>query len=117
MNKKKISWREQGADICSKCDVKANYSVIFTDLSDKDIDCIHHYTSGVPADTAIYEQGFQDDYVYTIKSGIVAIIERDNNLKERVVELLTRGMTTGLESIDDKNYLQSAISLTPISLC
>lgn len=117
MEKENISWSKQDSDTCSKCDIRANYSVVFSNLSETDIDYIPHFTSGIPANTIIYEQGFKDAYSYTIKSGIVAIIEIDDNLKERVVELLTKGMIIGLESIDNQKYSQSAISITPVSLC
>lgn len=117
MEKKNISWSQQDSDACSKCDVKANYSVIFNNLSNTYIECIPHFTSGIPSGTIIYEQGSKDDYIYTIKSGIVAIIDTDDNLKERTVELLTKGMIAGIEPTYNQEYLQTAISLTPVSLC
>ena len=117
MKKENISWSKQEADVCAKCDIRTNYSVVFTNLTNTSIEYIHHFTSGIPADTIIYEQGNKDEYVYTVKSGIVAIIETDDNLKERIVELSTKGMTIGLESIDSLKYSQSAIALTPVSLC
>jgi len=115
--KKNTCWHNQSLDICNKCGLKENNSALFSNLSNDSIDKISHCYSIIPSNEIIYKQNDTDHYMYAIKNGIIGLSTTSKNLKIITTELLTKGMIIGLENINDNQYRQDAISLTPISLC
>lgn len=102
---------------CRQCAMRN--SALFGDLRPLDIEwATRHIDNGLAArDSVIYEAGETDDALYTIRVGVVKLIMQFPGRESRIVRLLGRGATLGLERLAGKPYTHTAIALRTTNLC
>ena len=111
----RAAWR--GAERCRSCAIR--HLVLFADLQQSDFDSIHQPIDDLePAEgEALYRQGDQGASVFTIRSGLVKLIQRLPNGDRRIVRLLRQGDVAGLERTMDQPAEHDAIALAGVSVC
>ena len=70
-----------------------------------------------PANQVIYRAGEPAISAYAIRSGVVKLVRRAPDGAERIVRLLGRGATVGLEAFDAECYESCAIATRESDLC
>ncbi len=109
------AWR--GADRCKNCAIR--HLVLFADLDQNDFDRIHHpiddieYSPG----SRIYLQGDEMPFVYTVRSGLIKLVQRLSNGDRRIVRLLSQGDLAGLESMNGQVADHDAITMDHVRVC
>ncbi len=114
-----VSLREawQGSADCSRCTLRN--SVLFAGLTENDFEVLHKpidqfaFTVG----TKIYGTNDSPCYMYTIRSGLVKLVQYLPDGSQRIVRILGRSDVLGLETILDDNYEHEAIVLQDAELC
>ncbi len=109
------AWR--GADRCKNCAIR--HLVLFSDLDHQDFDRIHHPIDDIDYEPGswIYHQGDEMPFVYTIRSGLIKLIQHLPNGDRRIVRLLRQGDLAGLESLNGQNADHDAVTLDHVSVC
>lgn len=70
-----------------------------------------------PPNQVIYRAEEPAAAAYTICCGVVKLLRRGPDGKERIVRLLGRGVTIGLEALDAVRYASSAVATRECNLC
>jgi len=102
---------------CQRCRVRE--LALFADLTDEDFKLIHlpidlhHFPAGTP----IYHMGGDPTSLYTVHSGLVKLVRYLPGGSQRIVRLLRRGDTAGLEVVLGQPYAHTAIALQPVLAC
>lgn len=65
----------------------------------------------------LYLQGDKLPFVYTIRSGMIKLVQRLQNGDRRIVRLLGQGDLAGLESLEGQVMDHDAITLDHVSVC
>lgn len=106
-----------GRSDCRNCGVR--HMMMFSGLQDNDFDHILE-----PIDnfryaerTLFYTQGTQDNKVYSIRSGVIKLIQTKSDGSLRIVRLLGPGALVGLEALLDQPYRHTAIALRELNVC
>ena len=93
--------------------------MLFADIPREMFDNIH-----LPIDEVDYEPGhniyLQGDlipYVYTIRSGVVKLVQRLPNGDVRIVRIMGQGDLVGLEGLDGGDLDHDAITMDHVSVC
>jgi len=74
----------------------------------------HHYKTGA----TIYEEGIRGRHVFSIRRGLVKLLYQTSDGSQRIVRLLGRGVTIGLEVLDaDVAYQHTAVVVQDVDLC
>ena len=117
MKKIQIESAWNGAERCKHCGIRN--LVLFADIEQEQFDTLH-----LPIDDIEYEPGHRlylqgDDlrFVYTIRSGIVKLIQRLPNGDRRIVRLLGQGDLAGLESLEGQAIDHDAITMDHVKVC
>ncbi|MGE5155311.1 MAG: Crp/Fnr family transcriptional regulator [Bdellovibrio bacteriovorus] len=77
-----------------------------------------HIRSGVlRRGTQIYAAGDQSNAVFTVRVGVVKLVMAIPGRESRIVRLLGRGATLGLEALAGKPYAHTAVAVRTTSLC
>jgi len=115
MNRGEPRW-DTPAD-CRHCALRQQ--AIFAALRGPDFDHISPSirASLVPAGTEIYREDTAADAVYTIRHGIVKLIKQTPGQEARIVRLLGRGATAGLEALTHGLYWHTAVAMRQAELC
>lgn len=110
-----------GRSDCRSC--KILQEVLFSDLSKKELETIiqgiyepideFSYAEG----TVIYEEGHEDNAIYTIRDGLVKLVRHEPDGKERIIRLMKTADTLGLERILGRPYGHTAIAIQPVAVC
>jgi len=109
------AWRGQLQ--CSRCAIRE--LALFADLQQADFGLIHqpiselHYARNAP----IYSEGEEARAVFTIRSGLVKLEQAQGDGGVRIVRLLRRGDTAGLESLVEGPYRHTAVAAQAVSVC
>jgi CRP/FNR family transcriptional regulator len=111
-----VTW--QGRANCERCNIR--HLMLFSGLPEQafrealsPIDNIC-----IPSGSVLFEQGQCDKGVFSIRSGTIKLLTLTADGGQRIVRLLGRGSTIGLELLDvDKCYRHTAIALTPADVC
>ncbi len=109
------AWR--GGERCKNCAIR--HLVLFADLQHEDFDRIHHpiddieFTPG----TRLYSQGQDMPFVFTIRSGLVKLVQHLPNGDRRIVRLLNQGDLAGLESIEGHPSDHEAVTMDNVRVC
>ena len=110
-----------GRSDCRSC--KILQEVLFCDLSIKELETIiqgiyepideFNYAAGA----VIYEEGYEDNAIYTIREGLVKLVRHEPDGKERIIRLMKTADTIGLERILGRPYGHTAIAIQPVTVC
>jgi len=102
---------------CQDCGIRD--LVLFADLDQSDFNLIHLPIEEIDceAGTVLYSAGGDGEALYTVRSGLVKLVQYLPDGMQRIVRLLKRGSTAGLEVIVGQSYEHSAIALQPTRLC
>ena len=102
---------------CKNC--RLRQSALFADLTEEDFAKIHspvdQYDYGEGA--TIYRAGDSSSAMFTIRSGLVKLVQYLPDGTQRIVRLLRAGDVTGLECFAGNQYLHDAIALHNTQLC
>lgn len=109
------AWR--GAERCKHCAIR--HLVLFADLQQDDFDRIHHPIDDIELEpgSRLYHQGDEMPFVFTIRSGIVKLVQHLPNGEYRIVRLLTQGDLAGLENLDGQPASHEAIAMDHVRVC
>jgi CRP-like cAMP-binding protein len=110
-----------GRSDCRTC--KILHEVLFCDLSKKELETViqgiyepideFSYEEGA----VIYEEGYEDNAIYTIRGGLVKLVRYQPDGKERIIRLMKTADTVGLERVLGRPYGHTAIALQPVTAC
>ncbi len=102
---------------CQNCAIR--HLVLFSDLQHKDFDYIHkpidelQYNLGA----IIYKQNEEMQFVFTIRSGLVKLVQKLADGSYRIVRILGQGDLLGIESLNHQLTEHTAITLDDVDLC
>lgn len=105
---------EAECHICSLRD-----SVLFSGLKEGDFEHIHkpiEQTSLEPGFT-LYRAGDRAEYLFTIRSGLVKLVQYLPDGTQRIVRLLRASDVTGMEALLGGTYQHDAIVMQPTETC
>lgn len=111
----KAAW--QGQAECLDCGIRD--LVLFADLQENDFHLIHQPIDDLRFDVAavMYHAGEQGNAVYTIRSGLVKLVQYLPDGSQRIVRLLRQGDLAGLEVLLGQPYQHTAVVLQPVQSC
>ncbi|MCR6630977.1 MAG: Crp/Fnr family transcriptional regulator [Magnetospirillum sp.] len=117
MKRTQIDAAWQGTAHCEDCGIRD--LVLFADLTEPDFNLIHLPIDEIAFDTGatIYSAGGDGATLYTIRSGLVKLVQYLPDGTQRIVRLLKHGSTAGLEAILGQAYEHTAIALQPTQVC
>jgi len=107
----------QGYANCSLCAIRN--SVLFAGLNESDFERLHKPIDQfeLKAGTVIYSAGDSADFMYTIRSGLVKLVQYLPDGTQRIVRLLRTADVVGLEATLDPTYKHDAIVLQDVEVC
>ncbi|MGV6852902.1 MAG: Crp/Fnr family transcriptional regulator [bacterium] len=107
----------QGVANCEHCKIRD--SVLFADLTEQDFSRMHDDINQFEFDEGarIYTQGSKDKHVYTIRSGLVKLVQYLPDGNYRIVRLVWPSDVVGLEVLLGQSYQHDAICLQHTELC
>lgn len=106
-----------GDSDCVKCSIRK--SVLFAGLEISDCESIHRPIDDItlaPQET-LYRAGDQAQSVFTIRSGLLKLVQYLPDGRQRIVRLLRATDVTGLEALLGKTYQHDAIVLQQAEVC
>lgn len=109
------AWR--GEPECQKCSVRQQ--ALFCDLVDSDffgLD-LHIEDLEFPTGSIIYSTDQPGRALFTVRHGTVKLVQYLPNGSQRIVRLLRRGATLGLEAVLDEPYRHTAITMQAALIC
>ena len=111
----KQAW--QGSADCSRCTLRN--SVLFAGLTEDDFQSLHKPIDqfALPVGTKIYGAEDTPKYMYTLRTGLIKLVQYLPDGSQRIVRILGRSDVLGLETIVDGNYEHDAIVLQKAELC
>jgi CRP-like cAMP-binding protein len=106
-----------GDSDCRHCSLRA--SALFAGLPSPDIGQFtkHIHTGVLRRGDVIYRAGDPGEAVFTIRVGVVKLLIELPARERRIVRLLGRGATLGLEALAGRPYAHTAVALRTTSLC
>ncbi|MCG8098350.1 MAG: Crp/Fnr family transcriptional regulator, partial [Candidatus Thiodiazotropha taylori] len=114
-----VSFKEarDGVADCLKCSLRE--SVLFADLKEEDFEKLHdpidQYT--LPVGSTLYHSGDKGDRMYTVRSGILKLVQYLPDGSQRIVRLIRSTDITGLECILGEAYQPDAVVLQETEVC
>lgn len=102
---------------CRNCSLRG--SVLFAGLERGDFDLIHQpiHDIAVPVQGRVYRVGEPGERVFTLRNGIVKLVQYLPDGSQRIVRLLQSTDVFGLEALLGHSYQHDAIALTAAELC
>ncbi|MES9902694.1 MAG: Crp/Fnr family transcriptional regulator [Sedimenticola sp.] len=111
----KNAW--DGEADCISCTLRN--SVLFAGLEEKDFDQIHQpidlYT--LQEGSTLYRAGEKGNRMYTIRSGVLKLVQSLPDGTQRIVRLIRATDVTGLEALLGQTYKHDAVVLQPTQAC
>lgn len=71
----------------------------------------------MPPRTILFRQGEQGRYLYTIRAGLIKLVQKTPNGTARIVGLLRNYAVAGLSTLIDNTYRHTAEVLLPAEIC
>jgi CRP-like cAMP-binding protein len=106
-----------GVADCLKCSLRE--SVLFARLEDTDFEKLHdpidQYT--LPIGATLYHTGDKGDRMYTVRSGVLKLVQYLPDGSQRIVRLIRSTDITGLECIVGETYQHDAVVLQETEVC
>lgn len=117
MKRTQIDAAWQGTAHCEDCGIRD--LVLFADLTEPDFNLIHLPIDEIAFEpgATIYSAGGEGATLYTIRSGLVKLVQYLPDGTQRIVRLLKNGSTAGLEATLGQTYEHTAIALQPTQVC
>lgn len=117
MRKSQIEAAWKGNAQCERCGVRD--LVLFADLAEPDFNLIHLPIDEIELEPgkAVYAAGDEGTAVYTLRSGLVKLVQYLPDGNQRIVRLLRRGDTFGLEATVAEPYEHTPIVLQRALVC
>ena len=111
----KQAW--QGVANCSQCSIRN--TVLFAGLSEDDFSKIHKPINQfqIKAGTKVYSMGDDATCMYTLRSGLVKLVQYLPDGTQKIVRLLRTADVMGLEAILKSTYKHDAIALHDTEIC
>ena len=111
----KEAWEGQ-AD-CLSCTLRN--SVLFAGLEGPDFDLIHQPIDlyALPPGSTLYRAGDTGDRMYTIRTGILKLVQYLPDGTQRIVRLLRGTDVAGMEALLGEPYQHDAVVLQPTETC
>jgi CRP/FNR family transcriptional regulator len=111
----KQAW--SGEADCTNCTLRK--SVLFSDLEESDFSRIHEPIDQfvLPPGATLYRAGDEGDFMYTVRSGLLKLLQYLPDGSQRIVRLVRTTDVLGLESLVSDTYQHDAIALHPTELC
>ncbi len=116
---KTVSLKEawEGEADCVKCAIRT--SVLFAGLREQDFEKIHkpidQFT--LPPGSVLYRGGDRADFMFTVRTGVVKLVQYLPDGSQRIVRLARTTDLLGLESLLEKRYQHDAIVIHPTEVC
>ena len=106
-----------GRSDCRNCGIR--HMMLFSGLQDNDFDHILEPIDNFryPEKTQLYSPGIQDNKIYSIRRGIIKLVQSQPDGSLRIVRLLGQGAIVGIEALLDKPYRHTAIALQELDVC
>ncbi len=102
---------------CLKCSLRE--SVLFANLEEKDFEKLHdpidQYT--LPVGSTLYRAGDKGERMYTVRSGVLKLVQYLPDGSQRIVRLIRSTDITGLECIVGETYQHDAVVLHETEVC
>jgi CRP-like cAMP-binding protein len=111
----KKAWR--GEANCRDCAVRN--SVLFAGLDESDFATIHQPIDDllIPAGGYLFHAEEHGGWVFTIRSGVLKLLQYLPDGTQRIVRLLRMTDVAGLEALLAQPYHHDAVALTPLEIC
>ncbi len=111
----KDAWK--GSANCSRCTLRN--SVLFAGLAEGDFELLHKHIDQfeLPSGAKIYGAEDTPKYMYTIRSGLIKLVQYLPDGSQRIVRILGTADVLGLETILDDEYEHDAIVLQKAEIC
>ncbi len=102
---------------CRSCAVRN--SALFSGLEEADFQHIHQPIKDVAlaAADALYRMGERGSTLFTLREGVIKLVQYLPDGNQRIVRLLRNGDALGLETLVGQPYQQDAIALTDCAIC
>jgi CRP-like cAMP-binding protein len=109
------AWR--GEADCRNCSVRT--SVLFAGLDEADFDDIHRPIDELmlPSHSTLYHSQAPGEAVFTIRNGLLKLVQYLPDGTQRIVRLLRGTDVTGLEALLGQPYQHDAVVLQTASIC
>jgi CRP/FNR family transcriptional regulator len=110
-----IAW--QGPPQCRDCGIRD--LVLFADLQLSDFRLIHKPIAEIElqAGDALYHAGAAANSVYTIREGLLKLVQYQPDGNQRILRLLRQGDVAGMEALVEQSYQHEAVVLEQVSVC
>lgn len=114
-DKIEASWR--GQPECGTCNIR--HLALFADLREEDFKDVHLPVEDLEFQTgaSLYRAGEPGRAVFTVRGGLVKLVQYLANGDQRIVRLLRQGDTAGLEAVLDQPYRHTAIAMQSTRVC
>ncbi len=105
------------AEQCKSCAIR--HLVLFSDLQHQDFEKIHYPIEDIffKPNSVIYQQNDKLKFVYTIRSGLIKLVQYLDEGECRIVRLLGQGDLLGIESLHHHKANHTAITLDDVKVC
>lgn len=102
---------------CKNCAIR--HMVLFSNLEEADFDLIHRPIDDLIYETGavLYHQGDEGSALFTVRSGLVKLVQYAPDGSQRIVRLLRAGDVAGLEVVVGQRYQHSAVVLHQVEAC
>lgn len=117
MKRTQIDAAWQGTAHCRDCGIRD--LVLFADLTEPDFNLVHLPIDEITFDAGatLYSAGDDGTALYTIRAGLVKLVQYRADGTQRIVRLLKSGATAGLEATLGQPYEHTAIALQSTQTC
>jgi len=106
-----------GSSDCVNCSIRK--SVLFAGLEISDCESVHHQIDDLvlPPQAVLYRAGDPAPAVFTLRSGLLKLVQYLPDGRQRIVRLLRATDVTGLEALLGQPYQHDAVVLQQADLC
>ncbi|MGQ9367599.1 Crp/Fnr family transcriptional regulator [Azospirillum sp. A39] len=117
MRRSQIDAAWKGTAECRSCGIRE--LVLFADLAEPDFGLIHLPIVELTfrAGATLYRAGDDGRAVFTVRSGLIKLVQYLPDGAQRVVRLLRPGAVAGLETLVGEPYEHMAVALQPAGVC
>jgi len=111
----KEAW--SGEADCQQCSLRE--SVLFAGVKETDFEEIHHPINQflLQPGQLLYHAGNKGDRLFTIRSGLVKLVQYLPDGSQRIVRLVKTADVTGLEALVQSPYEHDAVVMQPTEVC
>jgi len=117
MRRNQIDAAWKGTAHCQDCGIRD--LVLFADLTEPDFSLIHLPIDEIEFEpgATLYRSGDDSESLFTLRSGLVKLVQYLPDGTQRIVRLLRPGSTVGLEATVAAPYEHTAMALQPTLVC